>query len=117
MQNITSKPCRKTEDSRLQPLASTWQEELREENGKNGKNGKTNRRKRKEGQEGATKALRWVLLWILLGTRMQTVKVAEEISIRQETDCMLEKVHETRWMRMRTCDRGQKEGRDWKKKK
>ena len=32
MQNITSKPCRKNslEDSRLQPLRSTWQEEKRE---------------------------------------------------------------------------------------
>ena len=67
MQNVTSKPCRKIEDSRLQPLPSTWQEEKTE---KNGKNGKRNRRKRKEEQEGVTKALRWVLLWILLGTRM-----------------------------------------------
>ena len=60
---------------------------------KNGKEtGKRNRRKRKE-KLGVTKAPQWVLLWILLGTRMQMVKaVEEEISTRQETDCMPEKV-------------------------
>ena len=65
----------------------------------------------KERRVGVTKALRWVLLWILLGTRMQMVKTTEEeISTRQETDCVLEKVpvpragDEIRWKRMRTCD-------------
>ena len=86
MRNITSKPCRNnsSEDSRLQPLQSTWQEEKREENGKHRKR---SRRKRQERQVGGMKALRLVLLWILLGTRSA---VEEEISIRQETDCMLE---------------------------
>ena len=123
MRNITSKPRRKnsSEDLRLQPLRSTWQEEKREENGKNEKR---SRRKRKGWQVGGTKALRLVLLWILLGTRMHIAKaVEEEVSIRQETDCMLQKVpvpragDEVRWKRMRTCDRGRNGGRDWGKRK
>ena len=44
-------------------------------------------------QVGAMKAFRLVLLLILLGTRMQTVRaVEEEISIRQEMDHKIEKV-------------------------
>ena len=41
-------------------------------------------------QVGSTKALRWALLWILLGVKMQTVEaLEEEIPAHQETDCML----------------------------
>ena len=46
-------------------------------------------------QVGVTKASRLVLFWILFGTRVQMVKVVEEeVSIRQEMDRMLEKVHQ-----------------------
>ena len=70
---------------------------------------------------GVAKALRWVLLWIMLGTTYMVKAVEEEISTRQETDCMLEKVpvlragDEIRWKRVRTCDRGWKEGEYWQK--
>ena len=103
-----TKPCRKisSEDSRLQLVWSSWQEDKREREREREKNGKeTGMRKRR--QVGVTKALRWDLLWILLGTKMQMVEAAgEEISTRQETDCKLEKVsvfragNEIRWKRM-----------------
>ena len=61
---------------------------------------------------GVTNGLRWVLLWILLDIRMQMVEAEEEISTRQETDCMLETAptlragNEIRWKRMNACDGG-----------
>ena len=75
-------------------------------------------------QVGVTKAPRWVLLWILLGIKMHMVEAAEEeISTRQETECMLETApvpragNEIRWKRMNTCDRGWREGEHWQKGK
>ena len=85
-QNTSSKPCRKrsTEGSRLQPLPSKWQEQEREKIVK--ETGMMRRR-----QVGGTKALRWVLLWILLGVKKQMVEaLEEEIPANQETDRMLE---------------------------
>ena len=42
-------------------------------------------------QVGGVKALRWVLLWILLGVRMQMVEaLEEEIPAHQETGYMLD---------------------------
>ena len=90
--------------------------EEREKNGKGA--GKMKRR-----QVSVTKALRSVLLWILLGIKMLVEAAEEEISTRQETDCMLEKVpaprvgNEIRWSKMKTCDRERKEGGYWQKKK
>ena len=130
MRNSTSKPCEKngSEDSRFQPLLCTRQEEKREE-----ENEKRSKRKAPRAssqqmvhkrQVGVTKALRLVLLWILLGTRMQMVTaVEEEISIRQETNRMIEKVHVPlagggiRYKRMKTCDRVWRPRGDWAKRK
>ena len=64
-------------------------------------------------QVGAMKAFQLVLFLILLGTRMQTVKAVEEeeISIRQEMDRKIEKVHvhhadsSNTCKRMKFCDR------------
>ena len=42
-------------------------------------------------QVGGTKALRWGLLWILLGVKKEMVEaLEEEIPAHQETDCVLE---------------------------
>ena len=85
MLSITSKPCGENSPKgpRLQPLRSNWRE-------KRGKNGKETGMMRTR-QVGVTEALRLVLLWILLGIKMQMVEAAEEeISTRQETDWMLE---------------------------
>ena len=57
--------------SQSQPLRSMWQEENRQKSG-------TEIRTKRRRQVGGTKALRWILLWILLGVKMQTVKALEE---------------------------------------
>ena len=93
-----------------------WQEEKK----KIGKEIGTMRRR----QVGGMKALRWIMLWTLLGVHMQTVEALEEgIPARQETDCMLETApvlrvdNEVRWKRMNTCDRGWRERERWQKEK
>ena len=53
----------------------------------------------KRQQVGVTKALRWVLLWILLGIKMQMVEAAEEKVPVPPAD------NEIRWRRMKSCDR------------
>ena len=70
------------------------------------------------------KAFRRVLFLMLLGTRMQTVKAVEqEISIRQEMDRIIEKVHvphvdsSNRCKRMKFCGIEWKERGDWQEKK
>ena len=70
------------------------------------------------------KAFRLVLFFILLGTRMQTVRVVEQkISIRQEMDRILEKVpvhradSRNRCRRMTFCESRWKEGEDWQERK
>ena len=92
-----------------------WQEEKREKNGK--ETGMMRRR-----QVGGAKAPRWVLLWILLGVKMQMVEaLEEEIPACQETDCRLETARvlhvgsEIRWKRMNTCGGGWREGEHWQK--
>ena len=74
-------------------------------------------------QVGAMKPLHLFLFLILLGTRMQTVKVVEEeISIRLEMDRMIENFHlphadsSNRWKRMKFCEREWKEIGDWQEK-
>ena len=70
------------------------------------------------------KVFRLVLLLILLGTRMQTVKaVEEEISIRHEMDRIIEEVHvshaggSNRCKRRKFCERESEEGGDWQREK
>ena len=70
------------------------------------------------------KVFRLVLLLILLGTRMQTVKaVEEEISIRHEMDRIIEEVRvshagsSNRCKRRKFCERESEEGGDWQREK
>ena len=111
-QNTSSKPCRKspTEGPGLQPLQSKCQEEKRKKIGK--EIGVVRRR-----QLGGTKALQWILLWILLGAKMQMVEALEEkIPAHPETECMLVTAlvsrvrNEIRGKMMDACDKGWREG-------
>ena len=73
-------------------------------------------------QVGGMKALRWILLWILIGVKMHMVEAVEkEIPARQEMERMLETAlvprvgNTARWRMMDSCDKGWKEGERWQK--
>ena len=81
---IQSRSNSSAEGTELQTLGSSGQEEKRKEIGK--EIGMMRRR-----QVGGMKALRWILLWILIGIKMQMVEAVEkEIPARQEMERMLE---------------------------
>ena len=100
----------------LQTLQSSEQEEKRKEIGK--ETGMMRRSK-----VGGTKALPWILLWILIGVRVQVVEAdEEEIPARREMDRMLETARVPRvgnmatYRRMESFDEGRRAGEHGREK-
>ena len=72
---------------------------------------------------GGMKALRWILLWILIGVRMQMVEAeGEKIPARREMERMLETApvprvgNMAKWRRMESFDKGRRAGEHWQEK-
>ena len=72
------------------------------------------------------KVLRLILLWILIGVKMQMVEAAEEeLPARQEMVIFFEtpivprlrEGNRARWKRRNACDRGWRAGEHWQKEK
>ena len=93
-----------------QAFRSKGQEEKR------GKRGKSGMRAR---QMSGMKALRWIVLWILIGVRMQMVEVAEEeIPARREMERMLETARSWQDEKKKgSFDEGRRAGEHWQKEK
>ena len=101
---------------------STW----RATSARISRSGACGRRRRKKEWEGDWEkaAPQWILLWILLGAKMQTVEALEEgIPAHQEmesgllTALFLRGREKTTWKVTDSCDEGWREGEHWQKEK